>query len=55
MARHFVGPDLGPNSLQKLSADDISDSAIGSDGTCIFHTVLHLTFPKTMSQLNIIW
>ena len=23
-ARHFVGPDLGPNCLQKLSADDRS-------------------------------
>ena len=23
-ARHFVGPDLGPNCLQKLSADNIS-------------------------------
>ena len=23
-ARRFVGPDLGPNSLQKLSADDTS-------------------------------
>ena len=22
-ARHFVGPDLGPNFLQRLSADDI--------------------------------
>ena len=22
--RHFVGPDLGPNCLQKLSADDKS-------------------------------
>ena len=21
-ARHFVGPDLGPNCLQDLSADD---------------------------------
>ena len=21
-ARHFVGPDLGPNLLQKVSADD---------------------------------
>ena len=21
-ARHFVGPDLGPNCLQKLSADE---------------------------------
>ena len=23
-ARHFVGPDLGPNCLQKLSPDDTS-------------------------------
>ena len=23
-ARHFVSPDLGPNCLQKLSADDTS-------------------------------
>ena len=23
-ARHFVGPDLGPNFLQKSSADDTS-------------------------------
>ena len=23
-AQHFVGPDLGPNFLQRLSADDIS-------------------------------
>ena len=23
-ARHFVGPDLGPNSLQRLSANDTS-------------------------------
>ena len=23
-ARHFVGPDLDPNGLQKLSADDTS-------------------------------
>ena len=23
-ARHYVGPDLGPNYLQKLSADDNS-------------------------------
>ena len=26
-ARHFVGPDLGPNCLQKLSADDKSPLA----------------------------
>ena len=23
-ARHFVGPDLGPNCLQRLSSDDTS-------------------------------
>ena len=23
-ARHYVGPDLGPNFLQRLSADDTS-------------------------------
>ena len=23
-ARHFVGPDLGPDCLQRLSADDTS-------------------------------
>ena len=27
-ARHFVGPDLGPNCLQKLSADDTSSTHI---------------------------
>ena len=25
-AQHFVGPDLGPNCLQRLSADDIATS-----------------------------
>ena len=24
LAQHFVGPDLGPNCLQRLSADDTS-------------------------------
>ena len=27
-ARHFVGPDLGPNCLQKLSADDTTDKEL---------------------------
>ena len=26
-ARHFVGPDLGPNCFQRLSADDTSIKA----------------------------
>ena len=25
--RHFVGPDLGPNCLQRLSADDKSHAS----------------------------
>ena len=27
-AQHFVGPDLGPNCLQRLSADDISGQGV---------------------------
>ena len=27
-ARHFVGPDLGPNCLQKLSADNTRDKEL---------------------------
>ena len=27
-AQHFVGPDLGPNCLQRLSADDTSRQRI---------------------------
>ena len=27
-ARHFVGPDLGPNCLQRLSADDTSEQRV---------------------------
>ena len=27
-ARHIVGPDLGPNCLQSLSADDLQNSRI---------------------------
>ena len=29
-ARHFVGPDLGPNCLQQLSADDTSRQIVNS-------------------------
>ena len=28
-AWHFVGPDLGPNCLQRFSADDAADNLIG--------------------------
>ena len=27
-ARHFVGPDLGPNYLQRLKADDIGRQSV---------------------------
>ena len=29
-ARHFVGPDLGPICLQRLSADDISKQKVNA-------------------------
>ena len=29
--RHFVGPDLGPNCLQRLSADDPSKQRVKVD------------------------
>ena len=27
-ARHFIGPDLGPNCLQRLSVDDTSKQRV---------------------------
>ena len=30
-ARHFVGPDLGPNCLQWLSADNTICNVVGND------------------------
>ena len=36
-ARHFVGPDLGPNSLQRLSADNklpLADKELNTEKTC---------------------
>ena len=29
-ARHFVGPDLGPNCLHRLSADDFSRQRVNT-------------------------
>ena len=37
--RHFVGPDLGPNCLQRLSADDTNRQKVKL--THLFH-VFHL-------------
>ena len=33
-ARRFVGPDLGPNSLQRLSADDTSKQMVNKVFLC---------------------
>ena len=33
-ARHFVGPDLGPNCLQRLSADDTSRQRVNDKTIC---------------------
>ena len=35
-ARHFVGPDLGPNCLQRLSADDSSRERVYSVSALIW-------------------
>ena len=35
-ARHFVGPDLGPNCLQKLSADDNSRKRVNNVSACSY-------------------
>ena len=32
-ARHFVGPDLGPNCLQRISADDTCKQRVKSGHT----------------------
>ena len=32
-ARSFVGPDLGPNCLQRLSADNTNTSLVGKELT----------------------
>ena len=34
-ARHIVGPDLGPNCLQNLSADDTSRQIVKALGALI--------------------
>ena len=35
-ARHFVGPDLGPNSLQSLSADNTSRQKVNMQKLVLF-------------------
>ena len=40
-AQHFVGPDLGPNCLQMLSADWTSKQRIIKGYFSIFHGMYH--------------
>ena len=48
-ARHFVGPDLGLNCLQRLSADDTSMQIIGLQDSGLQNIrdfgTYHITFP----------
>ena len=39
-ARHFVGPDLGPNCLQRLSADDTCRQSVLHSHICMQHMYL---------------
>ena len=39
-ARHFVGPDLGPNCLQRLSADDTCRQSVLHSHSCMQHMYL---------------
>ena len=39
-ARHFVGPDLGPNCLQRLSADDTRRQSVLHSRSCMQHMYL---------------
>ena len=38
-ARHFVGPDLVPNCLQRLSADDTCRQSVLHSHSCMQHNV----------------
>ena len=39
-ARHLVGPDLGPNCLQRLSADDTCRQSVLHSHSCMQHMYL---------------
>ena len=46
-ARHFVRPDLGPNCLQRLSADDTSRLRVNASSQNSFLGGRYLTFILT--------
>ena len=39
-AQHFVRPDLGPNCLQRLSADDTRRQSVLHSQSCMQHMYL---------------
>ena len=49
-ARHFVGPDLGPNCLQRLTVDGTSGQRVNSlHPSCDFFHLL-MTFPNSLDS-----
>ena len=47
-AQHFVGPDLGPNCLQRLSADDPSKPIV--KGFYIFYPIF-ISLGKSVTEV----
>ena len=41
-ARHSIGPDLGPNCLQRLSADDTSRQSVKCVGFFLSNTIISI-------------
>ena len=47
-ARHFVGPDLGPNFLQRLSADDTSRRPVNANPLSICKVLFYIACLKEL-------
>ena len=47
-ARHFVGPDLGPSCLQRLSADDTMRQRVNSAPDLLVGKELMLSLTKIL-------
>ena len=53
-ARHFVGPDLGPICLQRLSADN-KVTLVGKELNTKQLTCRYYFLAKTLAKVNFIW
>ena len=53
-ARHFVGPDLGPNCLQRLSADN-KVALSGKELNTKQLTCRYYFLAKTLAKVKLIW